>query len=191
MYDVDDDLDDSLDIVMVPDDDDDGPRPPTTTRLPPLPDRPQKGPNEFDTNPPPKVVQAFNVIMGIPKPRSAIRFAGSSRSCGACTTTSSRTSPTSRTRASQRSVMPGVARMCHPREETPLKALHVHQFDRLLGVSTLLLTTGTSGRDDLFFKFTDMLRGVRPDPSPFEYSEPSEEFCYRKKVEGRTRSRRS
>ena len=69
---------------------------------------------------------------------------------------------------------------CQSRK-TPLK-LCMFIMGRLLGVSTLLLTTGTSGRDDLFFKFTDMFRGCDL-PSPFEYFAPSEEFCYRKKVE--------
>ena len=88
---------------MVPDDDDDdGSEAADDAGLPPLPDRPQKSPADFDPQPPPKVVQAFNVIMGIPKLRSAIRFE-LSRSCGARTTTSSRTSPTSRTRASRSS----------------------------------------------------------------------------------------
>ena len=41
---------------------------------------------------------------------------------------------------------------CQSRK-TPLK-LCMFIMGRLLGVSTLLLTTGTSGRDDLFFKFT-------------------------------------
>ena len=178
VYDVDDDDDDSLDIVMVPDDDDDGSEAADDAGLPPLPDRPQKGPNEFDTYPPPKVVQAFNVIMGIPKLRSAIRFELIPFLWRVHDNIVANLTDQSNPGEPYKLMLGGGK--CQSRK-TPLK-LCMFIMGRLLGVSTLLLTTGTSGRDDLFFKFTDMLRGCDL-PSPFEYFEPSEEFCYRKKVE--------
>lgn len=50
---------------------------------------------------------------------------------------------------------------------------------RLLGVSTILLTTGTSGRNDLFNKFTSMLQSSDlPLPSPHAYVSPGNEFVY-------------
>ena len=48
---------------------------------------------------------------------------------------------------------------------------------RLLGVSTILITTGTSGRNDLFNKFTSMLQSSNL-PSPHAYVSPSTEFIY-------------
>ena len=48
---------------------------------------------------------------------------------------------------------------------------------RLMGVSTVLLTTGTSGRDDLFKKFTEMLQGSNLS-SPWDYVQPHTEFAY-------------
>ena len=50
---------------------------------------------------------------------------------------------------------------------------------RLMGVSTVLLTTGTSGRDDLFKKFTEMLQGSNlPSPWAQDYVPPDTEFAY-------------
>ena len=50
---------------------------------------------------------------------------------------------------------------------------------RLMGVSTVLLTTGTSGRDDLFKKFTEMLQGSNlPSPWAQGYVHPDIEFAY-------------
>ena len=50
---------------------------------------------------------------------------------------------------------------------------------RLMGVSTVLLTTGTSGRDDLFKKFTEMLQGSKlPSPWVQGYVQPDTDFAY-------------
>ena len=58
----------------------------------------------------------------------------------------------------------------------PLK-LCMFIMGRLLGVSTILITTGTSGRNDLFNKFTSMLQSSNL-PSPHAYVSPSTEFIY-------------
>jgi len=177
VYDINDDDvdndDNSRDIVLVRNDEDDDAGAADDEALPPLPDRVQKSPDEFSPPPPAKVIQAFQVIMNIPKLTSAIRFelvpflqrvhdnivANLDASCQS---------------HEPHKLMMGGGK-CQSRK-TPLK-LCMFIMGRLLGVSTLLLTTGTSGRDDLFAKFTELLSGCDL-PSPYTYFAPSAEFCY-------------
>ena len=150
------------------------------------------------------MTQAFDIIMGIPHLRDSLRFElvpflqrvhdHIMKSRGTPAAEAPYMLGGGKCQSRKTSVWPPCRPCANPSLACSLYSLYTHPprsmslvcrplklcmfiMGRLLGVSTILLTTGTSGRNDLFNKFTSLLQSSDL-PSPHAYVSPGTEFVY-------------